>query len=845
MNERIASCAQSSVFVVLEQLADAVVGCDGERRVVLFNAAAARLWGRDRDSILGQPLAETLPDLAPALADKSQSGRSTIAIARADGRPALGELTLSSIETEGESLRLALIRDVTAEPGRHEESRLLTLVADETDRAIVITDAGHRIVYVNRAFTDMFGHQRAEVIGRRVPEVLASYGPAPDVVHRLGQRSDRADRVQEDLKVRDKANREIWIRLSLSLLRGADGKLINTVSTIANITEDKQVQMLQRDVLEAVANQLPLKKVMRLICERVEAVAPDARCSILQVGEDSKLHVLAAPNLPAGLNAAVEGFPVLPAGSCGTAAYRGEPVVTTDIDTDPLWADYKHLVLPAGLRACWSSPIKLRDGRVAGTFAFYFTERRRPSARHEQLVGICLHLSMLALERHATQEHIARLAYFDALTGLPNRARLRESLRDRLAGKGEERRLAFLFLDIDRFKDVNDTLGHGVGDRLLVETARRIATLLGPRDLLSRYGGDEFAIVLADSDTAHASDLAGRLIKQLLTPVVIEDMLLPVSVSIGICVAPTDGADEESLLKHADTAMYQAKNAGGGAFRFFSPEMNKLAQERLVLGAALREAIARGQLRLVYQPQIDCRTGALRGAEALARWTHPSFGEVRPDRFIPLAEELGLIESIGSWALGEAMSQLAAWRARGLAIPAVSVNLSAVHFRNRTLIRLIADGLERHRLEPEMLTVEITEGVIMDDDPAAVATARAIHDLGVRLSLDDFGTGYSSLSYLSRLPIDELKIDRSFMADLEEDKNAQAVATAVIRIGQSLGLAVVAEGVETEAQRLFLAALDCDMAQGFLISRALAPEAFVDWLMAYDCPDAVALPGAA
>ena len=612
------------------------------------------------------------------------------------------------------------------------------------------------------------------------------------------------------------------------LLLDAAGRLRNTTVVIANITKAKQLQVLQRDVLEAVANDIPLKEVMQLICGRVEALAPRIACSILAIDDNGRLRGLAAPSLPREMTDAFDGLEIGPeVGSCGTAAFRGTPVVVTDIASDPLWAKYRDVVLPHGLKSCWSSPIKLRDGRVAGTFAFYAAEKRGPSAWHEQLVEACLHLCMLAFERHFANERITQLAYSDALTGLPNRTRLRALIRERITGSDSQG--AFLFLDIDRFKDVNDTLGHMVGDRLLVEIARRITTQLGPDDVVSRYGGDEFVILAQNCDRERAAELAGHIIEQLLAPVAVESMLLPVSASIGISIYPDDGRDEDALFKYADTAMYQAKAANGGTFRFFRPDMNGMAQERLVLGAALREAVLKHQLRLAYQPQLDCRSGQMRGVEALARWTHPMFGDVSPARFIALAEECGLIESIGQWALNEACGQLASWHEMGLAVPSVSVNLSAVHFRNSALTELISDTLKMHGLAPQMLTIEITEGVIMDDNPVAIETAKAIHGLGVRLSLDDFGTGYSSLSYLARLPIDELKIDRSFISGIDTDKNAQAVVTAVVKIGQSLGLTVVAEGVEQRSQQRFLQALDCDVVQGFLISRALSAEDFEKW----------------
>ena len=411
-------------------------------------------------------------------------------------------------------------------------------------------------------------------------------------------------------------------------------------------------------------------------------------------------------------------------------------------------------------------------------------------------------------------------------------------LRDQIslsisASSGEPKQLAFLFLDIDRFKDVNDTLGHSVGDALLIEIARRLQKQLRGDDIVSRHGGDEFVAVLADCDGQKASMIAKRLQEALSEPVVIEGTTLPVSASIGISLYPDDGTDEDTLLKNADAAMYEAKNAGRGTFRFFSAQMNDLAQERLVLGAALRDSIARGLMRLAYQPQIRTGDGALHGVEALARWSDPLSGEIAPSRFIPLAEECGLIEAIGDWAMNEACRQMADWHRRGIDVPSVSVNLSPIHFRNRDLFKTVVQTLERHGLHPHMLTLEITEGIMMDEGAVVIDNANALRAHGVHLSMDDFGTGYSSLSCLARLPVSELKIDRGFMAELEIDRNAQAVVTAVVRIGQSLGLTVVAEGVETKAQLDYLQALQCQVVQGFLYARALPPAEFETWLDGY------------
>ena len=854
MNDRHASEKIVTLIDALEQLGEAAVVVDEFDRIVSFNAAAELLWGDDRQDVVGHPVQERLPHLGRAMTSARAARRpwageaiktEEIAIVRRDGTHAVASVGVSQIVADGVVLQLAIARDVTAAVHGRNELQLVSMAADETDRAVVVTDALHRIAYANRAFADLFGYERAEIVGQPAREVFSSRINSPELLAEVARRVEGGQGFQEEFYVRDRNGHFTWVHAALTPVLDPAGRLRSTAVVLSNVTETKQLQVLQRDVLEAVANDLPIREVMQLICERVEAVAPRIVCSILAVDQNKRLRCLAAPSLPTEIVDGIEGTLIGPdVGSCGTAAFRGEPVVVTDIATDPLWTNFRGLVMPHGFKSCWSSPIKLRDGKVAGTFAFYAPEKRGPSAWHEQLVETCLHLCMLAFERDVANERIAQLAFCDTLTGLPNRTRLRDLIRERISGA--EGSGAFLFLDIDRFKDVNDTLGHAVGDRLLVEISRRIKAELGPGDIVSRYGGDEFVILAEPCDHARAGLLAGRIIEQLLAPMVVENMLLPVSASIGISIYPDNGRDEETLRKHADTAMYQAKAVSGGTFRFFSPEMNGMAQERLVLGAALREAVLKRQLKLHYQPQLDCGNAEMRGVEALARWTHPMFGEVSPARFIALAEECGLIESIGQWALNEACEQLAAWRAKGIPVPGVSVNLSAVHFRDCGLTGLVASTLERHGLAPEMLTIEITEGVIMDDNPTAIETAKAIHALGVRLSLDDFGTGYSSLSYLARLPIDELKIDRSFIAGLDNDKNAQAVVTAVVKIGQSLGLTVVAEGVEQRSQQRFLQALDCDVVQGFLISRALSAAEFERWHAGYSGTERVLqLPGAA
>jgi EAL domain-containing protein (putative c-di-GMP-specific phosphodiesterase class I) len=310
---------------------------------------------------------------------------------------------------------------------------------------------------------------------------------------------------------------------------------------------------------------------------------------------------------------------------------------------------------------------------------------------------------------------------------------------------------------------------------------------------------------------------------------------------MGISIYPDNATDIDTLIQQADAAMYKAKQAGRSTHRFFSANMNRLAEQRLVFSAALRQAIAKDRLKLVYQPQTRTVDGRLYGVEALARWHDPDLGEVPPSKFIPLAEEVGLIEQIGLWSIREACRQMAAWRDAGLEIPCVAVNLSPLNFQNTKLAAVVAETIAANGLSPDRLMLEITEGVLVNERSAAIATMNAIRKLGVGLSLDDFGTGYSSLSRLAHLPIRELKIDRSFMRHIERDPNALAIATAVVRVGQSLKMAVVAEGVETEGQRQLLAGLGCDVVQGYLCAPAMAPEAFERWLLDYAAAQARAM----
>ena len=429
-------------------------------------------------------------------------------------------------------------------------------------------------------------------------------------------------------------------------------------------------------------------------------------------------------------------------------------------------------------------------------------------------------------DRIETETHMARLAREDALTGLGNRLTFTEELSARFDArrKGDDC-FALLMLDLDRFKLVNDTLGHGVGDEVLRRVARRLRGAVRAHDLLARLGGDEFAVLARDAAELEAVQaLAERLIDVLGRPYVIDGQVVIIGASLGIALAPTDGNEPQWITRSADLALYRAKEEGRGTYRMFEEGMNARMQARRVLEAELRRATSRREFEVHYQPQVDARTGAYTGAEALVRWRHPRRGLVSPAEFIPLAEEVGLIGTIGEFVLREACIEAMRWP-DGMT---VAVNLSPVQLRDAQLASTVSRILAETGLAGDRLELELTESALMHDEAQALATLVTLRSMGVRLSLDDFGTGYSSLSYLHRFPFDKIKIDQSFIRQLPDDGESAAIVRAIAMLGSTLGMTIVAEGVETEAQMAFTAREGCDQAQGYLIGRPLPPAKLAD-----------------
>ena len=418
-------------------------------------------------------------------------------------------------------------------------------------------------------------------------------------------------------------------------------------------------------------------------------------------------------------------------------------------------------------------------------------------------------------ERHRAEEHIAHMARHDALTQLPNRVLLREKMAEGLARvetHGES--LAVFCLDLDNFKTVNDTLGHPIGDKLLRAVADRLSRTIGDDDTIARLGGDEFAILQGAASPYAAEALAGRLVEIVSAPIIVDGQEINTGISVGIALAPNDGVAADHLMKCADLALYRAKAEGRGTFRFFEPDMDARIQARRALEVDLRRALTAGEFHLVYQPQLDLASNEMTGMEALLRWDHPERGLISPAEFIPVAEETGLIVPLGEWVLRHATAEAARWPQT----IKVAVNLSPVQFRNRGLIATVAHALAAAGLPASRLEIEITEATLLQNDELTVTMLHQLRTLGVHISMDDFGTGYSSLSYLRSFPFDKIKIDRSFIADIDRNRDSAAIIRAIAELGASLGIETTAEGIETREQLDLVRRAGCTSVQGYLLS---------------------------
>lgn len=585
-----------------------------------------------------------------------------------------------------------------------------------------------------------------------------------------------------------------------------------------------------------IATGCALKATIDRLCEEVETLLPNGICSVLAVDRAGFLRPLSAPSLPLDYSAALDGVPIGPeAGSCGTAAYINGPVVSADIATDPKWAGFKHRALPLGLVACWSSPISDAAGVVLGTFAIYYRERRGPTAEEKGIVALCTHLCAIALERHDRVIERERKANIDDLTGLLNRASFNRALAD--LSCDEPGTWSIMILDLDNLKVTNDTFGHHVGDALLREVASRLAAASAPAKVF-RIGGDEFAIIWeTPEDLRDISGRAQRLLDCLAEPVSCDGHQISPQATIGGAVLSIGDATAEAVRQKADFALYHAKETGRGGFVRYWPGIGTAITKRLTAIRDLGEALREGRVEAYYQPIFRLDTREIVGVEALCRMITASGDIIPAAAFSDATSDAQIACSLTERMLGCIVADIRKWLDLGIPVQHVGLNVSYADVHRGKLGRQLSAAFAAANVPLSHLIVEITENVYMGRRDHVIAREiKAMRELGLRVALDDFGTGFASLTHLLTVPVDVLKIDKSFVDSLSPGNPSSVIVGGLLSIAEQLGIRVVAEGIETENQAAQLSAFGCVLGQGYLFSPAVDHDAMTDLLLRFAQP---------
>lgn len=646
----------------------------------------------------------------------------------------------------------------------------------------------------------------------------------------LGVTSGQTQRF--DLRTKAGRGKEVYVQVVAVPKKNDSGEVTGFFGTIQDISERKHAELAlhtraQQQLLVATLGRLALSAAS---LDEVYAEAVSVIAQGLSV-EFSNVLVLEGPQKSLVLQAGIgwkPGWMGQPVGDTQQQTHTSsvfeshEPVIIHDFSEEPQFIR-SELLASHGIV---SSVDVLVGGleKPVGVLGAYSTTIRHFSADDASFLQGVANILSAAAERHWTNQRLSHMALHDSLTDLPNRSLLTDRLNVALSfAHRHNQHIALLFLDLDLFKHVNDVFGHAMGDQLLKEVARRLSGCVRAEDTVSRQGGDEFIVALTGIQNAQAASvIAEKILTVITTPFILEETEIILGVSIGIACYPRDGKDSETLMRNADAAMYVAKQLGRNRYQFYAPEMNMQALDRLTLESDLHRAIERNELFLMYQPQLSLSTGDVLGLEALVRWQNPSRGLVSPGQFIPIAENCGLIVPIGNWVLETACYQHARWVAQGLTTGSIAVNISAHQFQQTNFCERVSDVLSRTGLQPSLLELEVTEGVVMQGVEQILYKLNALRELGVHLAIDDFGTGYSSLNYLKQFPLHRLKIDQSFTQQLLNDQQSVAITKAIIQMGHSLGLDVLAEGIETHDQAVHLQSLGCDAGQGFLYAKPLS-----------------------
>ena len=780
----------------LDQISEAIYLIDEEARIVEVNAESCRALEYGRDELLGLRVFDVDANFLPAdwpthwqQLIRERTLRLESRHRSRSGRIFAVEIQANYFEHEGKSYNFALVRDISErklieEELQRREQEFRALVENSPD-AIVRYDRNCRRLYANPTFSRLSGRSIAELLGKKPCDLAQtdSTGKFEEILTSVF--ADGREREYEHVWTASDGG-EITSHIRLAAELDQHGQVVSVLAVGRDITAVKESQ------------------------RRLQHAEAMARIGHWQFDFRSKKTELSAEvcrlfGREAGWQPSIDEFM--------------EPIV--DEDRERVRALFREAIAHRMPELGCSFRIKRGSGVLhfhSQTHLEYETD-----GKCQRLIGTAQDITELKDYEFRLHE----IAFYDILTNLPNRSLLRDRLRQALAeASRRSHALGLLIVDLDGFKKINDTHGLSLGDRLICEVAKRLKSLMRDYDTVARLGGDEFAIVLPEiREAADLGGIARKILDALARPFRLLEQDLFVSASIGIAVFPSDGENGDTLLQYADSALHDAKARGRAGFRFYSRELTVKSKDRTALETALRHAEPAKQLELYYQPKIDLVDGRLVGAEALIRWQHPQLGMVPPDKFIGIAEDTGLIVGMGAWVLTKACLAAQSWNKRGHNLK-VAVNLSSRQFRDDELQTTVRSILSMTGCEPRWLELEITESLLLDDDDAVRTSLQAFRDMGISIAIDDFGTGYSALGYLKRFPIDVLKIDRSFTRDVTVEHDSTELVKAIITMARSLGLALVAEGIETEAQERFLQAHGCHLGQGYRYGKPMPRESF-------------------
>jgi diguanylate cyclase (GGDEF)-like protein/PAS domain S-box-containing protein len=710
------------------------------------------------------------------------------------------------------------------------DEQLLERVAD----AVTLLALDGRIRATSGELRSVLGYPTDAWVGRDIREFCH-----PDDLEATEQTLDRLSIDTTELTGECRIRHALghWELMEFEAIHLDDAKVTGIVIVARTVTEPRRdASLLDQEaaILDRIASGDSLATVLYDVTSLVDGHSFDGHTAVLLADDQRVLRVGAAPTLPRALFETVDGLAVRePDAWLGLALVGGRHVTVTDVARDQATSHLVDLFERSGVRGLGVRPIvhpAVSD--ALGVLVTFYPHALGPDPHEEPAARVGAQLAAIAVQREREASQLDHLAEHDLLTGLPNRSTLTRELDGLLARPARRYPVAAMFLDLDAFNLINDSLGHRAGDQVLKQFAHRIRALLARRHLLARFGGDEFVLVLDHADATEARLVATTIDEALRRPFACDDHEVFLSASVGVAVAATgQDATADTLLRNADAAMYQAKRKGRGGFVVFDDGMRSEVVDRLHAESRLRHALERHEFTLVYQPKVDLSSGAIVGAEALLRWNHPERGLVGPDEVIPWAESTGLIVPLGTWILETAVREASAWPDL---IPGreflLAVNVSASQVSAPVFINVVGDVLARADWAPQCLALEITESAMLDDTELNLRALEHLRAMGVRLAVDDFGTGYSSLSYLHRFPIDIVKVDRAFVEVLVGPDAEPAVASAVVAMAEALGLTTAAEGIETVEQLAAVRALGCQLGQGFLFARPLAPDAFAELL---------------